>query len=377
MFSKIILAAWSLAGLFWWVLARGLVEAERRKKISNPKLPTRRSLSVFKPLPPLGARGIKNLEPGLESFIAQLDAESELLLGIHETDRTTTAPFLERMQRKYPEAQLKIIFRSKPDELANPKIAWQKVLASHAEGELWLWSDADIIAPPSFLRSARIEFEQSDTAMLTFPYVVRDIPSPPTLLDALFVNVEFYPGVLLLRRLEPIDFGLGAAMLFQRNDFLTRVNWQEIGSKLADDFFLGQKLRPVRIGSITLTTIPHASSWKEALLHDLRWAKTIRWNRPGGFAARILILPVLGWLGYVAWHPFHFLAWVGLLGMIQADVFFATIICWRLDCRLEFKNLLNMELWSIWRIVLWLLCWLPGSVVWVGKRWPGPRPTSV
>ena len=133
--------------------------------------------------------------------------------------------------------------------------------------------------------------------MMTFPYVVREIPSPPALLEALFVNVEFYPGVLLLRKLGPVDFGLGAAMLFRRDDFLRQVEWDEIGAWLADDFFLGQKLRPVRIGTTTLATVAGASTWKDALLHDLRWTKTIRWNRPMGSFARILIMPVLGWLG--------------------------------------------------------------------------------
>jgi len=332
--------------------------------------PTARpTLSVFKPLPPLGATGIKIVASGLESFIAQLDAESEMLLGIHEADRDFTAPFLDRMRAKYPDAKLKVVFRTEPDGVANPKIAWQKILADGAEGELWLWSDADIVAPEGFLKSARLEYEQSGAAMMTFPYVVREIPSPPALLEALFVNVEFYPGVLLLRKLGPVDFGLGAGMLFRRDDFLRLMDWKEIGAWLADDFFLGQKLRPVRIGMATLATVPGSSTWTGALLHDFRWTKTIRWNRPMGAFARILILPVLGWLIAVALHPFHFFAWAGLIGMIQADVFFAAAICRRADCHLKIADILGMEIWSLWRIVLWFLCWLPWPVPWSGKTW--------
>lgn len=209
--------------------------------------------------------------------------------------------------------------------------------------------------------------------MMTFPYVIREIPSPPGLLEALFVNVEFYPGVLLLRKLGPVDFGLGAAMLFQRDDFLRRVDWSAIGALLADDFFLGQKLRPVRIGAATLATIPSASTWRDAFLHDLRWSKTIRWNRPMGSFARIMIMPVLGWLGAVVLHPSHFFAWMGLLGMIQADVLFAMAICGRAGCDLKLRDMLRMEIWSLWRILLWFLCWVPCPVLWSGKMWPGPR----
>jgi hypothetical protein len=84
-------------------------------------------------------------------------------------------------------------------------------------------------------------------------------------------------------------------------------------------------------------------------------------------------MPVLGWLGAVALHPFHFFAWIGLLGMIQAEVLFAAAICRRAGCHLKLGNMPGMEVWSFWRIILWFLCWLPWPVVWSGKRWRGPR----
>jgi hypothetical protein len=373
MFNDIVLVLWSAAGLVWWIIAWRLAASDRANfpPVTDP--PERRTLTVFKPLPPLGAAGLKAFSTGLESFVAQLDAESELLLGIHESDRDFTAPLLDRLRAEYPKARLKIIYRTEPDDMANPKIAWQKILARHATGELWLWSDADVIAPSGFLQAAKLEFARSDAAMMTFPYVVREIPSRPALFEALFVNVEFYPGVLLLRRLGHVDFGLGAAMLFRRDDFLREVDWQEIGAWLADDFCLGQKLRPVTIGTTTLATVPGSTTWKEALLHDLRWTKTIRWNRPIGSFARILIMPVLGWLAAVMLHPTDFFAWVGLLGMVQADVLFAAAICRRAGCSLKLGQLPGLEIWSFWRTGLWILSWVPWPVVWSGKIWHGPR----
>ena len=54
-----------------------------------------------------------------------------------------------------------------------------------------------------------------------------------------------------------------------------------------------------------------------------------------GSFARILIMPVLGWMVAVMLHPAHFFAWLGLLGMIQAEVLFTTAICRRLGCALK------------------------------------------
>ena len=87
MFSKIVLALWSIAGLVWWVLAWRLVTADQRRKGAAPEPVLLRTLSVFKPVPCLGAQGLKVVAAGLESFVAQLDSGSELLLGIHEADR--------------------------------------------------------------------------------------------------------------------------------------------------------------------------------------------------------------------------------------------------------------------------------------------------
>jgi hypothetical protein len=369
MCSEWMLGVWSGAGIVWWLISWGLVAAESKRRPARPSgVRNDDFLSIFKPLAPLDQSEVMT---GLESFIAQLDERSELLLGVHEADREAIAPFLKKMGSCFPKTKLKVVYRSKPDELANPKIAWQKILAGQAEGELWLWSDADIVAPPGFIRSIREEYKRSGAAMLTFPYVVREMATSPAFLDALYVNVEFYPGVLFLRRRGPVDFGLGAGMLFRRSDFLRRVEWGEIGAALADDFVLGQRLHPVRVSETTLDTGAEVVTWREAWSHYLRWSKTVWWNRPAGSAARVIALPVLGWIGYLLFHPGAGWAWAGLAGMMQIDVIFALTICRTLRCRWTVRDLLTMEGWSLGRVLVWLACWLPWPVVWRGRRWWG------
>jgi hypothetical protein len=374
MFVELVLALWSGAGIAWWLIAWQLVRREWPVPIpaDNIAVPSER-LSVFKPLPPLGRDGWSAVASGLESFIAQLGPDEELLLGIHEADRKIVAPFLETMRVLHPGGRLKLIFRATPDDVANPKIAWLKILAEHAEGPLWLWSDADIIAPPGFLRAARAEFSRAGAVMLTFPYVVREVPSAPALFDALFVNVEFYPGLLLLRGRGPVDFGLGAGMLFRRDDFRRRADWAELGAALADDFVLGQRLGPVRIGTATLATAVELRSWKEAFLHYLRWSKTVAWSRPVGSAARIVILPVFGWLIFAMLHPSWAGAWIGLVAMMQLDVLFAALICRAVGCPWRVRDLVPTEFWTLCRLMVWLICLLPVPIVWSGKTWHGPR----
>jgi ceramide glucosyltransferase len=328
------------------------------------------SLTIFKPLPPLGAT---SFDPrGLESFLAQMDDETELLLGIHEADRAKVEPWLARIGERFPQARLRLIWRTESDSVPNPKIAWLKILAPDATSDLWLWSDADIVAPPGFLRSAREEYAAVGVRLLTWPYVLRERSPGPSLLDALYVNAEFFPGVLLLRRLGPVDFGLGAAMLFARADFEAAVSWPNLGAALADDFVLGQKLQPVRIGREILETRADVPTWRAAILHYLRWSKTVRWNRPGGAAARLVVLPVLGWLVYIMCEPASPVGWLGLFVVMQMDVLATVLIFRRLRCPFSLRDLPVVELWSLGRALAWLACWLPWPVVWGKRSWWHP-----
>ena len=373
MFVEGLLATWSVIGLIWWIISWRLVAAASvpaEKPIPGLE---RKSLTVFKPLPPLQGQGLSIEARGLESFIAQLDATSEMLLGVHDDDAASVAPFVERMRQAHPDARIVVVHRGEPDTLANPKIAWQKLLAPHASGELWLWSDADIVAPPGFLNQARDEFAAGDAQMLTFPYAVRLLPHPAALLDALFVNAEFYPGVLFLRRGGEVDFGLGSGMLFSRESFLRRADWAELGRSLADDFMLGQLLQPVRLGSTTLETVADAKDWPAAIAHYFRWKKTVCWCRPIGFASQVIVMPLLGWMAWTLLHPLDLWAWVGLIGTIQMDVLFALLIFEEIGCSVSLESLHKLEAWSVGRIVFWVLCWLPGGVKWREKSWKESR----
>src|SRR6202042_2486809 len=135
----------------------------------------------------------------------------------------------------YATARLNVVIAPRPAQFHSPKVSWFHHLARYAEGEVWLWSDADIIAPVGALESMRREFSESGAGMLTCPYVVRDAGAAPTMLEALFVNVEFYPGVLFCRQMGPVQFGLGPAMMFWAPRVREASPREKLGAGLADE----------------------------------------------------------------------------------------------------------------------------------------------
>lgn len=368
-----LLVTWTLCALIWWLMAVLLVlvanarrQPENHKSRSNPQ-----TLTIFKPLAgPLSSSEFLHMSRCLETFVADLDEHSELLIGCYELDQTRWQEFIEGMCQSYPGAHLKLVTDPDPKHYAaNPKISWMKKLVSHATGELWYWSDADIEAPPGMLQSLRNDFASSEVQLVTSPYTITNVPSAAALLDALFVNLEFYPGVILLGKLNAIEFGFGSGMLFNAETFRQRVDLEFLGTCLADDYHLGRLLQPAKLGSMRLSTTPAAETWRGAVLHYLRWQKTIRWNRPGGFAAQLFVLPVIGWLIALCIMPTEAFVWWGLVATLGLDFITVIVISHLLRCRIAIVWMPIIPLWTILRSVTWLACWFPWPIIWRDRKW--------
>jgi ceramide glucosyltransferase len=316
----------------------------------------------------------------LSSFAADLGCNDELLIGCHAADSRQLARWLESPVAADSRGSVKLISDDEPSRLAaNPKVSWCRILAPHASGELWLWSDADVIAPPGTLDSLRADFSRQGVGLVTSPYVIRNQDGAPGLLDELFVNAEFYPGVLLTARLGLVRFAFGSGMLFEAERFSELVDWDELGSLLADDHELGRRLGPSRLGSMTLLTQPTAVGWRAAVLHYLRWHKTVRWVEPASYAAQLVVVPVVGWMVWALLRPTDPAVWIGLASLVVFEAAAAVLSCRLVGSRVPIRCWPLVVVWAMLRGVTSVACWLPWPVVWRGQLWWSPRnsrPTS-
>ena len=368
-----LLWSWTCIGIAWWMVAFLLVISARNRKHETEE-PDMRRLTVFKPLPgPLSDHEFARFDGPVESFIADMDNNSEMLIGCHRPDQARLERYVERMRSRYPGADIRLVAHEGPNRYPHAKVSWMYVLAPYATGELWLWSDADMHAPPGTIRSLRADFERTKARCLTSPYVIRSTGTAPEMLDTLYVNLEFYPGVILLSGQNMMQFGLGSGMLFEAEDFRRRVDWEFLGGCLAEDFHLGGLLKPTQLGSMCLTTLPAATSWLESLLHYLRWQKNVRWCRPVPYAAQLVIIPLLGWMAWLLAQPADRIAWIGLAVVLTADFIAALSICRAVGCRIGWKRLHVVPFWSLLRGLSWLACWFPWPIVWRDQKWWSPH----
>jgi len=364
-----------MAALVWWLMAYGLVHYCRRTPaLAGPRL--EEVITIFKPLPRLGSAGAsEGLRAALLSFVRQLDDKTELLLGLHEEDRATAQAWVEPLQAAAPEGKVRIFFRTGPHIHTNAKISWLEWLAPHARGSWWLWSDADMVAPPGWLDQARrAALVWPNAHLVTFPYYVKSPAHLQSSWDAAFVNAEMLPGACLLAVLRrEVNFAFGAAMLFRRETFLSRCNWAALGSHLADDYAVGHALGQCRVVLPALETLAEESTWWGALRHYQRWHKTIRWCQPVGYACQILINPLLGWFLAVVLFPTWPVAWVGFSLQYVAEVLVVLLLNRQAGDRSlpSFSSLALLATWPALRSAMWLVSWLPLGVRWREHTWHG------
>jgi ceramide glucosyltransferase len=371
---KYFLIGWSLVAFGWWLTALRLLATGCRK--TNPSNSgARKSISVFKPLPPVRDEKERSaLTATIRSFASQLLPADELIVGMNAADAANWQAAVGVWREACSGARIEVVAREVPRQCANPKVAWLQVLAPSARGELWLWSDADVSATPGLLDAMAAQLAASGANAVTAPYAVRHLECAQGVLDALFVNVEFLPGVLLLGRSKHQDFAYGAATIFSAEIFCQRGDWHKLGAALADDNKLGNLLQPVALGTELVSTFTKPAGWVGAFQHYYRWQKTIRWCRPGGFAALIVLMPAIGWLltAFLAEERFYL---GGFAAVLAGEILVALLACRMVGCRLPPASWIGVLMWPPARVLVWLLVWLPLPVLWSGRQreWFAPQ----
>ncbi len=284
-------------------------------------------------------------------------------------------PVVARWRQQYPMAHVKVVIGDPGGRCANPKIAWQRLLAEHAQGELWLWSDSDVLAPSGLLEELTAILLDPNVGAVTCGYRIKEALCRGETLDALFVNLEFLPGVLLLAKRGTIKFAFGACTLFRAEDFRQRVHWEKLGAQLADDYHLGRALHPVRVAPTLVGTFPQIGGFWASVMHYYRWHKTIRWCQPAGYFGILLLLPLLGWIACVlsGLNPIISICGLGTQYLIELCIMCTLVRT--AGCTLSGGGFWCACFWPWIRALAWLSSWLPLPVQWGSKYWWSPVAT--
>jgi len=269
----------------WCYQFLALVSLGRLFRPAAPALPAGPGpgITVFKPLKGAGPLS----RECLESFLAQDYHPYQVLFGVRDPQDPVVA-ILRELQAAHPRRDLEIVIC--PEALGlNPKISTLRQLLPRARYDLLVIADGDVKVGPDYLAQVAAAFRQPDVGLVSCPYRAGRSRTLGAALEALTITADFIPSVAVARQVEEIRFALGAAMALTRQALTASGGLAPLADFLADDYQLGFRVAQagfkVRILPYVVETNNPEMRLAAYLTHQLRWARTYRVCRPGGYLA--------------------------------------------------------------------------------------------
>lgn len=267
---------------------------QRRLGGSRPAPPPLQPVTVLKPL--CGSE--PGLDHSLRSFCEQdYAAGVQIVFGVqHPADPALAV--LEGLKRDFPRLDLTVVV-DPTRHGASAKVSNLINMMRAARHDWLVLADSDVRAPPGYLAAVAAPLADPAVGIVTCPY--RGVPRPGlwSLLGTLFINDWFIPSVRVAALFGSRAFAFGATIALRRDELEAIGGFQAIADQLADDYRLGELTRRrgqrTELSDVVVDTAVDERTFQQLWQHGLRWLRTIRVVRPGGYAfsAVTFSLPVV------------------------------------------------------------------------------------
>src|SRR5512146_684994 len=261
--------------------------AQRRPGSAAASPPQLRPVTVLKPL--CGAE--PGLDRSLRSFCEQRYAgRVQIVFGVqHPADPALAV--LEGLKRDYPRLDLTVVV-DPTRHGASAKVSNLINMMRAARHDWLVLADSDVRVPPGYLAAVTAPLADPAVGIVTCPY--RGVPRPGlwSLLGALFINDWFIPSVRVAALFGSRAFAFGATIALRRDALDAIGGFRAVADQLADDYRLGELTR--RRGLRTVLSDVVVDTWvdertlHQLVQHGLRWLRTIRVVRPGGYTLSVV-----------------------------------------------------------------------------------------
>jgi ceramide glucosyltransferase len=260
----------------------------RARRLSRPH-ENKAAISVLKPL----SGADFELEVNLRSFFEQDHGEYEILFAVRE-ESDAAVPIVRRLQAEFPGVSSRLLLVGQP-EFQNAKVWSLDHLTRAARHDLLVMADSDIRVDRGFLRRVAAEFADPGLDLATCPYRAVSGPSFWSWTEAIGLNTEFISGLLVARMLEGVKFTVGPTVISRRRVIEAVGGWKAFRNYLAEDFVLGQRAAERGFGvELSGLVVEHHIGSEAAgknFAHRLRWNRSTRRSRPGGYVGQVFMNP--------------------------------------------------------------------------------------
>jgi ceramide glucosyltransferase len=265
---------------------------ERAHPASAGRLAAMPAVTVLKPL--CGAE--PQLYESLRSFCDQTYPSFQIVFGVREPG-DAAVPVVRRLQREYPALDLELVI-DPADHGSSLKVSNLINMMRHARHDRLVIADSDVRVSPDYLRHIVAPLADPRVGIVTCPYHGLARGGAWSRLLAAFVNDWFMPSVFVAAALGSRAFAFGATIAMRRDALVAIGGFEAVADQLADDYRLGEltRARGLRtvLSEVIVDTWLDETSARALIRHELRWLRTIRAVRPGGYVSSFVTfgLPV-------------------------------------------------------------------------------------
>lgn len=320
-------------------------------------------------LPPISIlKPVHGLDPdfyaGIRSHALQDYPEFELLFGVSDPADPAIAE-IEKLKAEFPARAIRLMVTC--PKTANVKAGVLAELAAAARHPILLVNDSDIRVAPDYLRRVVAPLEDPDVGMVTCLYRARSA-SWPGRFEAVGIATDFAPSTLVARVVGVRESAFGSTMLFRAEDLARVGGFAALADYIADDYQLGRRIhdlgKRIVLARIVVETSLADRTWGDVWRHQLRWARTIRVSRGGGYAGLPLSNATLWAIALAASGAW----WAAVpLFLLRLAMAFVVGRLFLQDRRIS-AGLLLVPLRDLAGMVLWACGLFGSSVDWRGVR---------
>jgi ceramide glucosyltransferase len=273
----LVIAIAAVAAAYQLVAILAAVTHRRRKAARQPFAPR---VSILKP--------VRGADPGfyeaIRSNLQQEYPDFELLAGVSDPEDPAIA-ILEQLRRAFPDRLVQILLTQ--PTTPNAKAGVLSELVRAASGSVLIIADADIQVPRSYIHSVVAPLADPAIGLVTCMYRARAEHGPGRF-EALGISTDFAPGTMVAPFVGAGEFALGSTIAVRRADLERIGGILAVADYLADDYQVGRKIHALGLrcllSEVVVETHLAGERWNDVWNHQVRWARTIRVSRTGGYA---------------------------------------------------------------------------------------------
>jgi ceramide glucosyltransferase len=246
-------------------------------------------VTIIKPVKGMDAESYENFA----SFCRQEYPVFQIIFALSD-ENDPVLPVIRRIIATFPDVAIDLVV---DDRKYGPNYKVCNLMNAYplARHDLIIVCDSDIRVGSEYLRNVCSLFVDPEVGLVSSLYRSSHVHGWTTALEALGFTTEMVPNVMVARSLEGLTFALGASMAVRREALEGIGGFRSLVEYLADDYQLGNRVHQtgwrLELSDHVVESVMKKESFWEVFSRQLRWCRTMRVSRPGGYAGSGIVQP--------------------------------------------------------------------------------------